>query len=211
MNVLDKGSGPGTPPEPDAASGPGTPSEPDAPADAPDASRRERRRARTRRRLGRGGIAVVIVLALIGAWSSWGWLTATPEAGHFRSTEGRDAYLDAYEESFQALPEPSSPHDLRTSSGIARVYEWASPQTAEAEPVVLAPGRTSGAPMWAENLPALAAEHPVFAFDIIGDAGMSVQSVRFSDFDEQAEYIEDRKSTRLNSSHVAISYAVFCL
>src|SRR5690625_2248824 len=98
MNVLDKGSGPGTPPEPDAASGPGTPSEPDAPADAPDASRRERRRARTRRRLGRGGIAVVIVLALIGAWSSWGWLTATPEAGHFRSTEGRDAYLDAYED-----------------------------------------------------------------------------------------------------------------
>src|SRR5699024_10787139 len=60
MNVLDKGSGPGPPPEPDAASGPGTPSEPDAPADAPDASRRERRRARTRRRLGRGGIAVVI-------------------------------------------------------------------------------------------------------------------------------------------------------
>src|SRR5690625_6774877 len=25
------------------------------------------------------------------------------------------------------------------------------------------------------------------------------------------EYMEDRKSTRLNSSHVAISYAVFCL
>src|SRR5439155_8255971 len=24
-------------------------------------------------------------------------------------------------------------------------------------------------------------------------------------------YVEDRKSTRLNSSHVAISYAVFCL
>src|SRR5690625_1660306 len=120
MNVLDKGSGPGAPPEPEAASGPGTPPEPDAPADAPDASRRERRRARTRRRLGRGGIAVVIVLALIGAWSSWGWLTATPEAGHFRSTEGRDAYLDAYEESFEALPEPSSTHDLRTSHGIAR-------------------------------------------------------------------------------------------
>lgn len=134
---------------------------------------------------------MVIVLALIGAWSSWGWLTATPEAGHFRSTEGRDAYLDAYEESFEALPEPSSTHDLRTSYGIARVYEWSSPQTAEAEPVVLVPGRASGAPMWAENLPALAAEHPVFAFDIIGDAGMSVQSVRFSDFDEQAEYIDD--------------------
>src|SRR5690606_41588098 len=28
---------------------------------------------------------------------------------------------------------------------------------------------------------------------------------------EQAAYILDRKSTRLNSSHVKISYAVFCL
>src|SRR5207253_3831569 len=26
-----------------------------------------------------------------------------------------------------------------------------------------------------------------------------------------AKFLEDRKSTRLNSSHVAISYAVFCL
>src|SRR5690625_6088982 len=30
-------------------------------------------------------------------------------------------------------------------------------------------------------------------------------------FTEQGEIISDRKSTRLNSSHVAISYAVFCL
>src|SRR5690554_7639570 len=29
--------------------------------------------------------------------------------------------------------------------------------------------------------------------------------------DEALEMIEDRKSTRLNSSHVRISYAVFCL
>src|SRR5690625_2453029 len=29
--------------------------------------------------------------------------------------------------------------------------------------------------------------------------------------DEVAEHLGDRKSTRLNSSHVAISYAVFCL
>src|SRR5207253_6614074 len=28
---------------------------------------------------------------------------------------------------------------------------------------------------------------------------------------ETAQRVEDRKSTRLNSSHVAISYAVFCL
>lgn len=179
MNVLPK------------ESDPNTPGESHTPAEPPGTSHRERRRGRTRRWLGRGGIAVVIVLALIGAWSSWGWLTAAPEAGHFRSAEGRDAYMDAYQESFEALPEPSATRDLRTTHGIVRVYEWSSPQTAEAEPVVLVPGRASGVPMWSENLPALAAEHPVFAFDIIGDAGMSVQSVRFSDFDEQAEYIDD--------------------
>src|SRR5439155_24610951 len=31
------------------------------------------------------------------------------------------------------------------------------------------------------------------------------------DGSELATFVEDRKSTRLNSSHVAISYAVFCL
>src|SRR5690606_39313254 len=34
------------------------------------------------------------------------------------------------------------------------------------------------------------------------------QSMNWND---QVKYIEDRKSTRLNSSHVKISYAVFCL
>src|SRR5699024_2016058 len=105
--------------------------------------------------------------------------------------EGRDAYLHAYEGCFEALPVPSSAHDLRTRYGVARLYGWASPGAAEAKLVVLVPGRASAAPMWAESLPALAAEHPAFAFDIIGDALMSVQSVRFSDVDEQADYIDD--------------------
>src|SRR5690625_6017529 len=38
-----------------------------------------------------------------------------------------------------------------------------------------------------------------------GGMGRSATAVKDEDF------VEDRKSTRLNSSHVAISYAVFCL
>src|SRR5690625_7119578 len=36
---------------------------------------------------------------------------------------------------------------------------------------------------------------------------------RYKNFDAYLDvsFVEDRKSTRLNSSHVAISYAVFCL
>src|SRR5271167_5130856 len=43
-------------------------------------------------------------------------------------------------------------------------------------------------------------------FEIVGVVGHVNQWGLDSDFNEQ-----DRKSTRLNSSHVSISYAVFCL
>src|SRR5207253_11076245 len=47
------------------------------------------------------------------------------------------------------------------------------------------------------------------------DAGPSLDllrlRVRVLDEDLDLRILEDRKSTRLNSSHVAISYAVFCL
>lgn len=151
----------------------------------------ERPAGRGRRFLRHGLLAVVLVLALIGAWSSWGWLTAAPESGHFRSTEGRERYVSAYDEAFATLPEPSAVHDLPTSHGTVRVYEWSGPGTAEAAPIVLMPGRSSGAPMWAENLPALAQEHPVYALDALGDAGMSVQSVQFTGFEDQTRYLHD--------------------
>src|SRR5690625_6690546 len=38
-----------------------------------------------------------------------------------------------------------------------------------------------------------------------------VEIIDDDDEEEDTESTEDRKSTRLNSSHVAISYAVFCL
>src|SRR5690625_5870499 len=46
-----------------------------------------------------------------------------------------------------------------------------------------------------------------------GEKGPSGPALRIPTWAvEQAEHkVEDRKSTRLNSSHVAISYAVFCL
>src|SRR5439155_20247320 len=45
----------------------------------------------------------------------------------------------------------------------------------------------------------------------LGDARNSGQASARRSWGRAAEYGRDRKSTRLNSSHVAISYAVFCL
>src|SRR5437660_9509912 len=49
----------------------------------------------------------------------------------------------------------------------------------------------------------------VAAIFLVGLAGLGL-SIRAS-FSRQLRESQDRKSTRLNSSHVAISYAVFCL
>src|SRR5690625_5436161 len=46
----------------------------------------------------------------------------------------------------------------------------------------------------------------------VHDAGVDADLGVRSDFTRDlGQQVEDRKSTRLNSSHVAISYAVFCL
>src|SRR5690625_483698 len=47
-------------------------------------------------------------------------------------------------------------------------------------------------------------------FAVVADKISEGESIQFSDFFGAFKNI-DRKSTRLNSSHVAISYAVFCL
>src|SRR5207302_9146884 len=41
--------------------------------------------------------------------------------------------------------------------------------------------------------------------------GPGGRRLRLVDLGESLRYVPDRKSTRLNSSHVKISYAVFCL
>src|SRR5690625_5262889 len=48
---------------------------------------------------------------------------------------------------------------------------------------------------------------------VVADDLLARRSQKVSNYDDtaQKQAIEDRKSTRLNSSHVAISYAVFCL
>src|SRR5439155_25726995 len=46
--------------------------------------------------------------------------------------------------------------------------------------------------------------------DFLASKNLSLDDPRIKK-DDVREYLKDRKSTRLNSSHVAISYAVFCL
>src|SRR5256885_16445085 len=52
---------------------------------------------------------------------------------------------------------------------------------------------------------------PEFGFAVIGERTNITGSPKFSKLILADDFEGDRKSTRLNSSHLVISYAVFCL
>src|SRR2546430_11186955 len=80
---------------------------------------------------------------------------------------------------------------------------WFADSRGSGEPVLLLHGGLSDSELLLDPLePALADRFRVVAFDRRGHG-------RTADTDAPFHYDEDRKSTRLNSSHSQISYAVF--
>lgn len=142
-----------------------------------------------RRPLRRVITGVVILFGVIDVVATSRLVLAPHRVGHFRSAEGRGAYVAAYGQAMTALPAPTVVHDVVTEWGTVRVYEWAAPGTEDTVPVVLLPGRSSGVPMWQGNLPAVAQDRRVLAFDALGDAGLSVQGVPLASFDDVGAWI----------------------
>lgn len=132
-------------------------------------------------------VAVSVVLIAFG-WFLHPDSDAT--VGQFRSVAGRKEYVTHYWEAMRRFPTPPSvTADIDTDFGAVRVYEWHTPETRDSMPVVLIPGRSSGAPMWADNLAAFSSRHRVIAFDALGDAGLSVQAAPLADMADQAAWI----------------------
>src|SRR5215510_15937124 len=87
-------------------------------------------------------------------------------------------------------------------------------------PLILLHGLMGYSLSWRFTIPALARYATVYAVDSVGtgfsdrpgglDCRLRSGAGRLLSFCDTVG-IQDRKSTRLNSSHVAISYAVFCL
>ena len=111
--------------------------------------------------------------------------------GGFRTQEGRAVYQAAYAEAMNLLPKPTRTYDIETAFGIVRAYEWSGAGHAGKTPVILIPGHSSGAPMWYANLGEIAATRTVYAFDPLGDAGMSVNTVPLRATKDQAQYIDE--------------------
>ncbi|MGW1740545.1 alpha/beta fold hydrolase [Nocardia sp. NPDC001965] len=134
-------------------------------------------------------VLTVVVAVAIPAWLI---VRDTSPVGHFDSAVGKDRYRDAYDEAMRAMPEPERVLDLRTGYGVVRVYRYAGPEGAgDREPFLLLPGTRSGAPVFAENMPGLLAQRPVYALDLLGEPGMSVQDRPIETHADQARWLHE--------------------
>ena len=106
--------------------------------------------------------------------------------GHFRDAAAYARYRRAYDRAMADLPAPSATLDVSTDFGTVRVYRFGP---ADGVPLLLLPGRTAAAPMWEANLAGLAKSRPVYAADLIGEPGLSVQTRRLTSSKDQAAWL----------------------
>ena len=106
--------------------------------------------------------------------------------GHFPDAAAEARFRTAYAEGMARLPEPAGTPVVPTDFGRVHVHHFGSdPRT----PLVLLPGRSGSAAMWAPNLPAWAAQRTVHAIEVLGEAGLSVQEREIRDADDQAAWL----------------------
>ncbi|RKT84873.1 Pimeloyl-ACP methyl ester carboxylesterase [Saccharopolyspora antimicrobica] len=129
-------------------------------------------------------LGVVAGLVVVTAFA-----TRTPSpVGHWDGAEGRDRFMAAYDRAFQDLPAVADTVDVRTDYGVVRFYRFAGRGEASA-PLVLLPGRSSGSPVWADNMPSLLEVGDVYTVDLLGEPGRSVQDRPIVDDADQAAWL----------------------
>ncbi|WP_017569213.1 alpha/beta fold hydrolase [Nocardiopsis halotolerans] len=142
----------------------------------------EKKRQRGRRILLVLGVVTAAMLVAAVA------LRTPSPVGHWRSAEGYDAFMEAYEAAMAELPRPDAEVDVRTDHGVVRMYRFEGTGDARS-PLVLLPGRASASPVWADNLPSLLEVGDVYTVDLLGEPGLSVQARPIEDDEDQAEWL----------------------
>ena len=126
----------------------------------------------------------------------------------FRSDEGRAEYLAAYDAVLERWPVPYEELDLPTRFGTTHVVASGS---TEAPPLVLLPSLAGGAPVWRPNVAGLAAHYRVYAVDVIGQPGKSVQTLKLRNQGHLAAWVSDLLDALgvRSTSFVGCSYGGF--
>jgi pimeloyl-ACP methyl ester carboxylesterase len=120
--------------------------------------------------------------------------------GCFTTPEGRARYFACYDEAIALLPQPREQTDVDTSYGQVRVYRH-GPSHGSA--ILLLHGMAATSAMWEPNVAALAAAHPVYTLDTLGEPGRSVQSLPIRNGVAQAGWLDETlKALGLSGVHL---------
>jgi len=109
--------------------------------------------------------------------------------GHWNSASGYDDYRSKYDAAMRDVPAPATVHDIRSEFGLVRVYRFAGAE-GNRHPLALLPGTSSGTPVWADNLKSLLAITDVYAIDLLGEPGMSIQSKPITSDADKAAWLD---------------------
>jgi pimeloyl-ACP methyl ester carboxylesterase len=109
--------------------------------------------------------------------------------------------MDVYCAGMSALPPLCESADVPTSFGTVRAYRFDGPL--DGPPVLLLPGRNASTPMYAGNLPPLLERRTVYSVDLLGEAGLSVQSQPLTGPGDQAQWLDETLAgLRLDRVHL---------
>jgi pimeloyl-ACP methyl ester carboxylesterase len=110
------------------------------------------------------------------------------DVGHFVSKRACEHFMAVYHAGMSELPRFAAHFDVPTSFGSVRAYRFDGPQ---GTPVVLLPGRNASTPMWRANLPSLLQRRTIYSVDLLGEAGLSVQTTPITGPDDQARWLDE--------------------
>lgn len=107
----------------------------------------------------------------------------------FKDAKAAERFSSVYEQLLDKLwPASRSVLDVPTCFGSTRVVRT-GPEAGE--PVVLLPASGGNALMWHRYVEALSHEHAVYAVDVVGEPGGSVQSAPIADGRDAAAWLEE--------------------
>lgn len=122
--------------------------------------------------------------------------------GKWSSAEKQQEYVEAYKIALQTMPEAESIR-IKTSYGTVQGYCWKNKQANNKIPILLFPGKASGVPMWYANIPDFYKNRTVYAFDALGDVGLSEQEDPIKNSSDQAKWIDEMiENLHLTKAHI---------
>lgn len=109
----------------------------------------------------------------------------------FVDQQGKAEYIEAYNEAMSHLPEPVEERQIPTTFGEVKVYKFEGESMTDRAPLLLLPGKSASTPMWESNLDRLIKDRPVYTIDLLGEPGMSVETARIENVQDQAVWLKE--------------------